>query len=187
MTRLLACWGLLLLLLGFTTPDVDPIDEVAFAYGGVFPQLEGTTIWMKCGEMNAYYDPVTRTVILCEELRTLPIGVQRMIYAHELAHAVIDQLEIPYTGLSELAADELSAWMFIHRGWGADVLEIGNFFRKMGGLEDPFDLHPSNLRRAVTFLCLETQSRGYGFPGCPTSWPHVDQAWRKLLGLPTVQ
>lgn len=184
--RLIASWTVLAFLVGFNSPEVKPlpdVDKVAMAFAGDFPKVEARTEWVECGEPNAFYVPAVRVVYLCTELVAWDPGVVRMIYAHELAHAVIDQLEAPITGLEELAADELALWMFLRNGWRDDVFAYAKVFIDMHHDENPMDEHPSDLRRAAQAMCLEMQSRGVGaLTECrQTDWKRVDRVWSRLL------
>ena len=83
-----------------------------------------------CGESNAFYDPDARRVLLCVEMveevegfyadfvrDTLYTaseaeeaieGALRFSVNHEVAHALIDRLDLPVTGREEDAADQLA-------------------------------------------------------------------------------
>src|SRR5687768_10177445 len=79
-----------------------------------------------CGRVNAYYDPHTRTVILCHELVAVIAGafdnhdylrqVLLFVAMHELGHAVIDVLDLPVVGREEDAADQFATLFFVNPG-----------------------------------------------------------------------
>ena len=185
MRRLLACWALLVLLMGSATPILPPVymGDVSAAYAHALRGVDFTITWRRCGYVNAYYNPDTHRVTLCTELGEIDPGAARAIFVHELGHALIDQLHVPVTGLEEAAADEFAAWFFIRNGWNADLLALADLFGT-DPTDDPRDEHPSNARRRISLLCLEGQSRGeyLDAPACrQTSYERANRVWSKYL------
>lgn len=181
---LLAGWALLAGLAGYTHADNDPLGlgEVyaAMNYDGVHT----TVSWTDCGQVNAFYVPGIQHVFLCNELRTQPRSFVRFVYAHELAHGVIAQRDIPITGSGEVAADELAAYTMIGAGWADDVFAAGRTFMESGQPEDPVDPHPSDAHRAFSLGCFALQSKGLDSDYCRgTPWPQVTRNWARLLGV----
>lgn len=196
--RLLACWAVLALLLGFTAPPRDPLGLEPVIEMFRLPGVQVSVSWMPCGQANAFYSQrggmvwsptgvifiEPKSVVLCTELQSLvrPAAI-RFILAHELAHAVIMQRDIPYTGSGETAADELAAVMlsvYDHRG---DVIAMAEFFERMGGEDNAWDDHPAGERRGVALRCLAYGSMNAAPYGCPVSWERVHRAWVQLLGV----
>ena len=177
---------LLAALMGNATPELPPVyvGEVSTQFFKLFPEVDVRVRWQDCGEVNAEYQPWSHRVVLCNELRDLDPGAVRMIYAHELGHALIDQLDAPITGLAESAADEFAAWFFLREGWNADVLSLAGLFVGMSIDENPRDEHPGDRRRAFQLICLEGQSRGehkYN-PTCKqTNYERVNRVWSRLI------
>ena len=88
------------------------------------PPTDLESVFAECGELNAFYDPNQRLVIMCYELLDDPsttdeehveavIGAGVFIYLHELGHAFRDLLDLPLTGREEDAVDELATIMLI--------------------------------------------------------------------------
>lgn len=90
-----------------------------------------------CKEVNAYYDATDRSVTMCYELmehfyRTFKStgmaddrayarmsDAVRFVFLHEIAHALIDQYNLPIAGNEEDAADRCSAYINL-KELGAD-------------------------------------------------------------------
>lgn len=141
-------------------------------------------VWMDCGEVNGYYHPPTRRVIMCNELSTLPRGVLRFVYAHELAHAFIHENGIPYTGSEEWAADELASLVLIEGGWSKDVEEAAKYQLARGQPDRWSSEHPGDERRAAYMLCMAKQgAEGLTADFCYINYPRIKAAWKKLYGL----
>jgi len=187
MKRLVAGLLTLLLLCGFTfqapKPNPDPLDLNPVLNAFRFDGVETTVVWRTCRQLNAFYYPTARRVVLCNELRRLEPGAIRYILAHELAHGVIMQLDVPYTTHHEGAADELAALMLIWMGREADVVDGALFWAGMGRPENPFDDHFGDWRRANNLICLVEGSLDDGLveTGCIATYRRATRAWVKLL------
>lgn len=118
------------------------------------PGVEVAVKVTKCNQINAYYHPSTAIIELCSELRTLPDGVNNFIAAHEYAHAVVMQRDIPITGSGETSADEYSALALIEAGRVRDVIETALWYASQGGDYDPTDEHGSPAQRSFAMSCL---------------------------------
>lgn len=115
-------------------------------------------IWKACGQPNGYYTPADNTITMCYELLDFGPGVTRFVAAHEMGHSVINQLRIPYTGLQEMAADELAAVVLHLTDHFQDVVDASTFFHDLGRTEDPLDPHPSDMRRFVLLWLLANET-----------------------------
>lgn len=86
-----------------------------------------------CGSPNAAYLPRASHIILCDELLTLvaprqasPADFEEVAaaisapLAHELGHALIDQLSLPRLGREEDAADQFAVWLLFDRLYSGD-------------------------------------------------------------------
>jgi Zn-dependent protease with chaperone function len=168
------------------SPAQDPLQLEPVVEMMRMPGVHTTIKWTQCGEVNAYYSPRTKSVTLCYELLSPDIdpAFVRFVLAHELAHGVIMQRDIPYTSLHEAAADELAAVMLLVYGDEEAVRAASSYWYGNNGDEDPWDPHPSDMRRAITLYCLAegaTHSPSLGCTGY--EWQHSLAAWMKLLGL----
>lgn len=128
--------------------------------------------WRQCGEVNGFYEFDEHTLVMCYELLELSPGFVRFVAAHEMSHAIIMQLDIPYTGLHEMAADELGAVVLHVLDRQADILDAAEYFHKLGRPEAPWDPHPGDLRRWV-LLTLLAGENGY--------FDHAVSTWARLL------
>jgi hypothetical protein len=173
--RLLLCWAVLGVLCGWTymKPDQYHLQPVIDAME--FDGVNTTVTWETCGEINAYYDGAGK-VIMCNELKVLPEGVIQFALAHELSHGVIEQKHIPFTGSEEIAADELASLVLHLEGNDEALIEASEFWYTMGRPEDPFDVHPSDMKRAVNLIRM---SRGMESP----YYIQVLRNWTILLGV----
>lgn len=188
LSKLLACWGILVFLCAWKTTDPGwpyyqdfRLIQAQMSYHGV----KFSWSWEECGEVNAYYWPTQNHVVMCEEMIPhLDPGVVRYIFAHEAAHAVIKQLKIPFTGSEETAADELAAYLFGSTGRYKDLRATGAFWAKLGRPENPLDDHPSDLKRAWTMICLADGAESEALDGgCIREWRRVVYSWNQLLGI----
>lgn len=194
--RLLACWGLLACLMGMSAPPDD--NRMQRIYEAM--SMPGVTVnvqWATCGQVNAFYthegglmylgseilflEP--KSIVLCRELADLPDGFTHFVFAHELAHAVIVQREIPYTGSHETAADELAAYVMSIYGMSDDVMAASDYFMEQGNDETPWDDHPGDMRRGIALGCIADGSQNIYHSFCPVRFDRIQRAWNKLLGL----
>jgi len=93
---------------------------------------ENVTITFKeCGEPNAWWDPQSRSIIMCyelmeemakdfqevaktqEQLNDMLGGAMTFAFIHELGHCLIDVLNLPSTGREEDAVDQLSTFVLV--------------------------------------------------------------------------
>lgn len=160
------------------------------------------------------YDPEDSTIEIClqdvQETRELlgeataddPGAIERGILTetvmHEAAHALIDQLDLAFTGREEDVADQFSAFMLARDGHGADVLEAVAYGYEVSAsaYEDVVsDEHSSDGQRAVNFQCWVhgadirdsdhlvdadglTEERA---EQCAQEWTDLDEGWVALL------
>ncbi|HWT02453.1 MAG TPA: DUF4344 domain-containing metallopeptidase [Pyrinomonadaceae bacterium] len=93
-----------------------------------------TIVFKECGEVNASWNPPTRTIEMCYELiedlaqRFSTIakdqqqledavgGATTFVFFHELGHALIDILKLPSTGREEDAVDQLATYVLVDSG-----------------------------------------------------------------------
>ena len=88
----------------------------------------------ECGEVNAYYDPESKSIYMCyelvqdiseifaniaksdEELDKAVVDTTSFIFYHEMGHALVDILDLPTTGKEEDAVDGLSTLVLTRAG-----------------------------------------------------------------------
>lgn len=127
-------------------------------------------------------------------------GIWRETFFHEAGHALIDLLDLPFTGREEDVADQFAAWRLAESGDEAstDALLSSAFEYEIlaSAYEaDPDDEHSSDAARAVNYLCYLygsdpdtwedlvddeplTQDRA---DLCEDEWDRLRLGWRELL------
>lgn len=138
-------------------------------------QIQMTT----CNAVNAYYDPSTNNVIVCDELvshfieslrgkfktddelGTAVIGATTFVLFHEIGHGLIDVLSLPAVGREEDSVDQLATLILVAAGEdGVNMALAGaSWFQTQGDLQDatklPFwDEHSIDKVRYYNILCL---------------------------------
>lgn len=135
-------------------------------------------VWRRCGQVNGYYSP--GTITMCYEDLFDP-EFARFVFAHEVGHAVVDQMNVPVIGSEEVAADEYAAWCLAHADDRDAILAGVKFFLEHPRPEDPVDPHPSPARRAWTLLCLEDGSEDSPTVAqCAREWKRADRTWERM-------
>lgn len=84
-----------------------------------------------CGQVNAWYQPNTKTIIFCyefmeffynksiemgkseEDANGIMIGATLFFFFHELGHCLIDVYDLPATGREEDSVDQLSTYILM--------------------------------------------------------------------------
>ena len=132
----------------------------------------------ECGEENAFYYPTEKKVTLCYEYIDHLDDVGSIIYEHEsdsdlwldfvydvmyatlyheIAHAILDVYDLPYTGLEENVADQFEALMLIRTEGGQDMLyNVGNYYLYESKSDEPhpyWDTHGTNMQRFYNISC----------------------------------
>lgn len=132
--------------------------------------------------------------------------VQAMVYAnefvvaHELGHALVDQLELPITGKEEDAVDGFAAYLLANtEGFGArSALSASILFAGLAHTpsdEDYADEHSLSQQRVYQFLCWIYGSDRKTFKGlvgdgglpavraarCEAEWRQLNRSWSFLL------
>lgn len=127
-------------------------------------------------------------------------GIWRETFFHEAGHAVIDLLDLPFTGREEDVADQFAAWRLAEAGddeaTGALLSSAYEYQLLASAYEaDPTDEHTSDAARAVNYLCYLYGSDPDAWSGlvdddpltrdradqCPDEWDRLRVGWRDLL------
>lgn len=133
---------------------------------------------------TAWYFPMARTILLCaESLADKDPGYVRFIIAHELSHAYIRQLDLPFTGSSEAAADELAVYLLTRAGYADAVLSASEYYKsRILDLFPGFFVHPTNEQRYHMMRCLGNEAKGKTAPLCDYfDLERVRHSWERLL------
>ena len=184
------------------------VKEVSGALDQVF-RLPGRITFQFGGELGPLYDPSTSTIKIPYEYvtglrRAFPdagdaVDATRFVLYHEVGHALIDQLELPFLQDIEEAADELAVLLSIELvgAGGGPVLAASQLF---AGADMNLNLHPGadsgvNLKRSETLVCwiigsdpgrLAWLAEDAGIPAfkadrCPQEYEQVREKWFGLL------
>jgi putative metallopeptidase DUF4344 len=128
------------------------------------------------------------------------IYANEFVVAHELGHALVDQLDIPITGREEDAVDGFAAYLLAStRGFGPrSALSAALLFAGLARTptdRDFADEHSLDQQRVYQFLCWIYGSAPRVFAGlvgrdglprararrCPAEWAQVNSSWSRLL------
>ena len=174
----------------------------------------------QCGENNAYYVPEDHEIQVCiemfegerenfanyyeseEEIEDAVNGSFLFTVFHEVGHALIDVLDIPFTGREEDAADSLAAWWLIDGDDGEESAISGalSFYTdpdEAAELEesDFSDEHSLSQQRYYTLTCLVYGSDTTQYANlleeewlteeraeqCPAEFERLSTTWYRLL------
>ncbi len=174
----------------------------------------------ECGENNAYYIPDDREIQICiemfegerevfsayfeteEEIEAAVAGSFLFTVFHEVGHALIDVLEIPFTGREEDTADSLAAWWLIDGDTGEESAIAGalSFYTdpsEQTALEesDYAGEHSISQQRYYTLTCLVYGSDTEQYANlledewltperaeqCPAEFEQLSNTWYTLL------
>ena len=164
------------------------------AFEQIVPQLDAALqlphdipiTFEKCDEENAFYDPETIAITMCDELvdfyaelfseyegeerKDAIVGSLVATFLHELGHALIHQFGLPAVGKEEDAVDQLSTVVLVASG------EVGNQMAYDGAYSwiaegeaqgkdtTPFwDEHSLDEQRFYNMMCLIYGSDPDGF------------------------
>ncbi|MEB3291516.1 MAG: DUF4344 domain-containing metallopeptidase [Synechococcales bacterium] len=131
----------------------------------------------ECGFVNAFYEPARHRVVMCYDLTGYLVRVFRgnglsnqeadvqalsatvFIFYHELAHMLINELDLPITGKEEDVADQFSAVLLSNAGVNGQtaILAAAQWFGSVQGPQGRIkymDEHSLNEQRAYYLVCL---------------------------------
>ena len=174
----------------------------------------------ECGQSNAFYDPNEREVLMClelfegerevfaayyeteEEIEGAVNGSFLFTVFHEVGHALVDVLEIPFTGREEDTADSLAAWWLIDGDDGEESAIAGalSFYTDPEEAaevdeSDFADEHSLSQQRYYTLTCLVYGSDTDKYANlleeewltearaeqCPAEFERLTSTWYTLL------
>ncbi|MDW5598088.1 DUF4344 domain-containing metallopeptidase [Conexibacter stalactiti] len=145
--------------------------------------------------------PLLRGVGFLRPIRAMTYA-NEFVIAHELGHALVDQLDIPITGKEEDAVDGFAAYLLANTsGFGPrSALSAAILFAGFAGDDAPTDdayadEHSLSQQRVYQFLCWIYGSAPRAFRGivgrdglpraravrCPSEWRQVNRSWSRLL------
>jgi Putative metallopeptidase len=131
----------------------------------------------ECGFVNAFYEPARHRVVMCYDLTGYLVRIFRgnglsskeadvqalsatvFIFYHELAHMLINELDLPITGKEEDVADQFSSILLSNAGSSGQtaVLAAAQWFGSVQGPQGRIkymDEHSLNEQRAYYLVCL---------------------------------
>ncbi len=129
-----------------------------------------------CGTVNAFYDPNSNRIIMCNELMTYfaemfkptakddeelgnaILGAMIFAFFHEAGHGLIHQLDLATTGREEDAVDQFATIILIAGGDDAVKMALAGAYwfqlQSKGGNETPFyDEHAFVQQRFYNIMC----------------------------------
>lgn len=166
-----------------TVPGASSQDVEQVVHDMTLPTMHVDVIYTECGQTNAMYFPAADALIVCTEDFALQPGALRFITAHEMGHAIIDQLSIPFTGSEEEAADEIAAVYSGMANRPEDTMEMAMYFLDMANVwVDPRDDHPPNEKRAWTLACMADGAEPQPVsPHCQALFDRATDHWKRLI------
>lgn len=198
--------------------------ELVSGVSGTLVLPREITVAWSSDEDAPYYDPERRRIVMGypfvataaglfldagvagsrREALDLAQAVSLFVFVHELAHALIDQLDIPATGREEDAADQLAVVVSTELIPEGDALALATaelfdlFAESRGGppTESEFwDEHSLDEQRFRQILCLLTGANPKEYapiirvagappgsaPACREEYDRVEDSWAALL------
>jgi hypothetical protein len=140
----------------------------------------------ECGEANAFYEPKSKSIIICYELFDVAastfegleldeeehagavLGVSGFFFLHEIGHALVDVLDIPVTGREEDAVDDLAGLILLQAeaedAAFAAMLQFASLSENVDELAF-WDEHSLDEQRFYSVACLiyGSDPETYGF------------------------
>ncbi|NUR82677.1 MAG: hypothetical protein HOY71_01165 [Nonomuraea sp.] len=138
-----------------------------------------TVAGRECGETNAFWEPDTKSIVVCYELEPWLKDTFAQLYddqevvddkagdaavgvlLHELGHAAVTMYDLPITGKEEDAVDQLATVLLASSGdedAAQMALDFGEFWQILAGNSDLADLdfadeHSTDDQRAYNVMC----------------------------------
>lgn len=135
------------------------------------------------GQFNAAYDLTSKMVHVCTSVLRAGPELTRFVVAHEMAHAMMDQLDLPYTGSGEAAADELAALYAIATDSVQDVNAAADLFWLDAELNAGWwDDHQNPGQRSRILRCFAAGAAGLDWMfDCRVRLARAARAWARIL------
>ena len=153
-------------------------DHLAWLSANLAMPQDVAVVFMSCGQVNAFYDPNSRSILFCfewinhriEDVRRVwpratadaatdaVVRSMEFVLNHEVGHALVRQFGLPVLGREEDAADGFGTFILLERGGPQDVYSVlrgAESFGQMSLFEDasPADEHSTNSQRYYNILC----------------------------------
>ncbi|HEX4997329.1 MAG TPA: DUF4344 domain-containing metallopeptidase, partial [Terriglobia bacterium] len=126
-----------------------------------------------CGQVNAFYSPASQEITLCDEWfekmdqifksaktpearRESAVGATAFVFAHEVGHALIHQLQIKYNGQQETVADQYAVYLLSGSIAGEkQIFAAAEAFGRLARENEPltWDNHPLDEQRRYNIYC----------------------------------
>jgi Putative metallopeptidase len=160
------------------------LEEVADELNASVSIPENVAITFKeCGEVNAYWQPRDRQIVMCfefiedtatkfrevvtdqKEYEDAVGGAITFAFIHELGHCLIDVLSLPATGREEDSVDQLATYVLIDSGDDGEKMALngarmwGLWFQAKGGTSQSAgninwaDEHSLDAQRFFNIIC----------------------------------
>lgn len=142
------------------------------------PRVSVIVDWEKCGQVNAWYSPHRKHIVMCTELIQYKPFAIPFFFAHELGHATIEQLDLPFTGSEETAADEFAAYTLIGHGMKADVISVAQMWWEEHRDLPYYDPHPDDDDRAWALVVFVV---GHDDPDDSDEYTRLVHTWSRYL------
>ena len=139
-----------------------------------------------------------------EEVEALTLATLAFVFIHEVGHALVDQLELPVTGLEEDAVDQLATVVVADAGEdaaniavaGASLFGLFGVNREAFEVADFWDEHSLDEQRFFNILCWVygsdpatygelVRESGIGeerLVRCEEEFEQIQTSWETLLG-----
>jgi hypothetical protein len=160
-------------------------ENIASLYNDLLALPNDIPIYVsECGTQNAYYYPEGSYIVFCYELQDLFSSMARSYYSdttiqnkyydsnliftlnHEIAHALIDNYDLPVLGKEEDAADQLATYIMVDEPEYL-IYSAMNYLilARIGYSGTYWDEHPLSEQRYYNILCW-----AYGSDSETLSW-----------------
>jgi Zn-dependent membrane protease YugP len=149
-----------------------------------FPGMDVSLEIKKCGMVNAFYFDSQKKIIVCQEAIDLVPELIPGMVAHEMGHAIIEQLDLPITGSEEDAADEISIIYMAHSDQLDEVWKLALWYKQSGLVDkyNPQDDHSEMNHRAWTFACMAMGAEeSPQLEQCTQKYKTAEHRWSKLI------
>lgn len=129
-------------------------------------------------------------ILLCDEMlryatasSDAPRSIARFILAHELGHAVADELDEPAVGSGETEADQFAAvFLIATERFATDLREAAALMRRLADLPDLLGAtRVERLERAAALACLGGDWADSATTACSESYARARDRWARRV------